>query len=292
MEAPRQKIPRPATHPLTREYQSHLPLPKREFSRDDLIVGSKSGLEQRATEIKMSSVNIIDQSRGRTRVARQNRPISPRPNEIEPSESEHKEALCRSMNRLNPNESSYNYKPPASTRYFLWDSTRTGTTIFSQTKDIVPKTGTINDPAMKACGLYFLKKDILQAAKCTINDYAFFLAKISKNHLRVDRFDIGKLINGVKTPMGYIKGDIIVYIIEKSLNSYEYMMNLVLGRMNMFEQDCNFPFPVFCFVERRDQEIDKITCKYKLNSSIDITFIQAFYISDLSFAYCQYRIKS
>jgi hypothetical protein len=93
---------------------------------------SCSDIEARATQIKLSSINIIEKSGGLTRVARQIKPLVESENhppkiEVDNGSYQYKKfsfaeerhgGIEKSLSRLGT--ANYQYKPPASTKYFLW----------------------------------------------------------------------------------------------------------------------------------------------------------------------------
>ena len=159
-------------------------------------------LSERAKNIVLSDIPITSKTAGKVRVSLASTARSqPRrminkenncsQNIAEPIlEKEQQFSLKTAMTR-----NSYEFKPPAAAKYFLWDNTRLGNTIFCSPTDLLQDRITITSAAVKALRIELLKRNLIETANSTIipKDVTGFLfgSMVREGELVLDRFDTG-----------------------------------------------------------------------------------------------------
>jgi hypothetical protein len=290
MEEPRRVVPRPQPYP------SQLPS---SLLDEDLKLRPKSELETRAANIQLSHVPIINQRKGRVRVARniasassspgpglpstmapahpefaQNYSISNRTGHKSPQQDSVRgqsmdivglRSLAPSVRISQFQTFTYEYKPPAAAKYFLWDSTAIDEIKEISSRTVVPARVIITDTARKSLSIQLMKRSLLIAANSsTISSSAcgFFLGKVTElDHERVlilDRFDAT-----TENPKSLMH-DILVKVLDQNGPCYldeQYVVTLSVFKESLDSnptEQLDLAFPITCHVASTDNEITRI----------------------------------
>jgi hypothetical protein len=284
MEEPRRVVPRPQPYP------THL---KSLAIEEDLKLKPKSNLETRAANIQLSQVPIINQNKGRVRVARTNPSVSSSPVAspvavVPPAHPDlaqnypimHRYAqkkdfkqtdviglgsLAPSVRISNFQTSTYEYKPPAAAKYFLWDSTAIGEVIEISSRTVVPARVVITETAKRSLSIQLMKRSLLISAKSsTISTSVcgFFLGKMTEvdqeRVLVLDRFDATK-----EDPKS-LENDIIVKALDQNGPFYldeQYVITLSVFKESLDSnptEQLDLAFPITCHVACKENEITRI----------------------------------
>jgi hypothetical protein len=163
-------------------------------------------LSERAKNIVLSEIPITSRSQGKVRVSMASSAKRSQPPQVVEKENdfvnETKKTAVKDAGVNNApfslksalTRTSYQFKPPAAAKYFLWDNTRIGSTIFCKAQDLLHDRITITAGALKALRIELLKRNLIETANSTIipRDITGFLFGSVINHgeLVLDRFSI------------------------------------------------------------------------------------------------------
>ena len=119
---------------------------------------------------------------------------------------------------------SYEFKPPAAAKYFLWDNSRIGPTHFISPYDFIYHVVTITPACLKSLRMEILKAGLLSRAQSTLCPPSMigvfmgnplFNKEMNQWELELNRFESGEKISGLMV------GDVVVYCVWSKVNVNE-----------------------------------------------------------------------
>ena len=295
--------------------------------KDDDMILSSSDVEERAKNIVLSQMKIVGNS-GKVRVARNQlldeeshkssstdfqdkedklRNIEAKENQVDDSRKEpeiirtqsgessstinqhHTQSIFSFSTALQ--KKSYEFKPPAAAKYFLWDNSRIGPTLFAKPADFVFHLVKITPSSLKSVRMEILKAGLLTRAQSTLcppSILGVFMGKPLLNkeanqwELELNRFEAGEKSSGMMV------GDILVYCVwsqvsvQDGFNYIDLLEKVKMQRMANPLENLQTLFPIFAHFQCLEGgEVSLPSCRFTL-LKILINFIVRMVIPNYS----------
>lgn len=166
---------------------------------------------------------------------------------------------------------SYEFKPPAAAKYFLWDNARIGPTLFSSPKDFIYSTVKITSPSLKSLRMEILKAGLLSRSNSTLSPPSILGVLMGKPvwntetslwDLDLDRFEAGEKATGS------MEGDVLVHCVWSEVvakEGFNYILLLEKLKSQQFDSplaNLTTTFPIFAhFCSLEGGEVSVPSCK-------------------------------